>query len=291
MTVWSRFIRLGAPAGVTLLAGGIYHNRDELKAHAATIVGPPPPYSSVATPANAGFGGQFPYSDWDYNWDKRDPLYLVDQDKFSAADEETRKEMLSKVTPAATRHLFLIRHGQYHLDSEKKNLTPLGREQAAFLGKRLENSGMKFDSLVMSTMCRATETANIIMEQMQPIQNKSDSIIEEGAPYPPVPPVPHWNPKAKTFHAESARIEAGFRKYFHRASPKQKADSYELIVCHANVIRYWVCRALQFPPEGWLRMSLGNCSITWVVIRPSGAVSIRAIGDIGHLPAEKISFT
>lgn len=56
---------------------------------------------------------------------------------------------------------------------------------------------MKFDSLVMSTMCRATETANIIMEQMQPIQNKSDSIIEEGAPYPPVPPVPHWNPKAK----------------------------------------------------------------------------------------------
>lgn len=35
------------------------------------------------------------------------------------------------------------------------------------------------------------------MEQMAPIQNKSDSIIEEGAPYPPVPPVPHWNPKAK----------------------------------------------------------------------------------------------
>lgn len=38
-------------------------------------------------------------------------------------------------------------------------------------------------------------------------------------------------------------------------------------------------------------MSLGNSSLTWVVIRPNGNVSIRAIGDIGHLPAEKISFT
>ena len=45
------------------------------------------------------------------------------------------------------------------------------------------------------------------------------------------------------------RIEAAFRKYFHRAESSQKEDSYEIIVCHANVIRYFVCRALQFPPE------------------------------------------
>uniref|UniRef100_F1L1A3 Serine/threonine-protein phosphatase PGAM5, mitochondrial n=1 Tax=Ascaris suum TaxID=6253 RepID=F1L1A3_ASCSU len=92
------------------------------------------------------------------------------------------------------------------------------------------------------------------------------------------------------FFAEGSRIEAAFRKYIHRASPKQKQDTYELFVCHGNVIRYFVCRALQFPVEGWLRMSLGNCSITWLVIRPNGNVSLRTLGDIGHLPQEKITF-
>lgn len=55
----------------------------------------------------------------------------MDQDKYCAADEDAKKEMLVKVTPTATRHLFLIRHGQYHLDSEQKNLTPLGRNASA----------------------------------------------------------------------------------------------------------------------------------------------------------------
>ena len=44
------------------------------------------------------------------------------------------------------------------------------------------------------------------------------------------------------FFQDGARIEAAFRHFFHRASPDQKEDSTEVIVCHANVIRYFVCR-------------------------------------------------
>ena len=44
------------------------------------------------------------------------------------------------------------------------------------------------------------------------------------------------------FLTDGVRIEAAFRKYFHRAPPQQETDSYEVIVCHANVIRYFVCR-------------------------------------------------
>ena len=33
------------------------------------------------------------------------------------------------------------------------------------------------------------------------------------------------------------------------------------------VYRYFVCRALQFPPEAWLRISLKHASITWITIR------------------------
>lgn len=44
------------------------------------------------------------------------------------------------------------------------------------------------------------------------------------------------------YFQDGARIEAAFRKYFHRAGPEQKDDSVEILVCHANVIRYSVCR-------------------------------------------------
>lgn len=50
-------------------------------------------------------------------------------------------------------------------------------------------------------------------------------------------------------------------------------------------------RALQFPPEGWLRMSLNNGSITHLVIRPSGRVALRMLGDTGFMPPEKITRT
>lgn len=50
--------------------------------------------------------------------------------------------------------------------------------------------------------------------------------------------------RSQQYHEDGARIEAAFRRYIHRADPKQKEDSYEIIVCHANVIRYFVCRCV-----------------------------------------------
>jgi len=44
------------------------------------------------------------------------------------------------------------------------------------------------------------------------------------------------------FFQDGARIEAAFRRYFYRADTSQEKDSYEILVCHANVIRYFVCR-------------------------------------------------
>ena len=71
-------------------------------------------------------------------------------------------------------------------------------------------------------------------------------------------------------------------------SPKHE---YEIIVCHANVIRYFTCRALQIPPEAWLRLCIFNCSLTYLTIRPTGTVSCRLLGDIGHLDYPQITFS
>ncbi|PAV58431.1 hypothetical protein WR25_12374 isoform E [Diploscapter pachys] len=125
--------------------------------------------------------------------------------------------------------------------SEKRKVS--GREQAELVGKRLATSGIKFDEVVMSTMNRATETAKIILQQLPKEQKSlSCSLLEEGPPYPPVPDVSHWKPPASEFFVDGARIESAFRKHIHRAAPEQKEDSYEVLVCHANVIRYFICR-------------------------------------------------
>ncbi|CAK5087740.1 unnamed protein product [Meloidogyne enterolobii] len=235
---------------------------------------------------------------WDSNWDFRDPLSIVNHKcERKEMTEQQKEELLAKCTPKAVRNIFLVRHGQYFDQEDEKDarkLTPLGREQAELLGKRLTEAKNKFkyDKCVFSTLIRAKETGELMKKNMPhlEIECSLDSMLEEGAPYPPEPPISHWKPKS-AFHTDGARIEAAFRKYFHRAKPSQKEDSHELIVCHANVIRYFVCRALQFPPEGWLRITLANSSITWLQIMPNGRVILRAMGDFGHLPPEKISFS
>ena len=74
------------------------------------------------------------------------------------------------------------------------------------------------------------------------------------------------------------------------ATDSSRSDTYEVVVCHANLIRFVVCRALQLPPEAWLRMSLPNASLTHLVVRSNGDVTLRMLGDAGHLPPEMVSY-
>ncbi|KAA8592970.1 hypothetical protein FQN60_018425 [Etheostoma spectabile] len=243
---------------------------------------------------------------WDFNWDKRDPSALTNGKKKENTSEDPSSEQ-DNGKPKATRNILLIRHSQYILsgNSDKERiLTPLGREQAEFTGKRLAALGLKnadHHKCILTLLFRPECRTGLGVELV------SCDLLREGAPIEPVPPVTHWKPDAVVreatptvpleravgpqYHEDGARIEAAFRRYIHRADAKQKEDSYEIIVCHANVIRYFVCRALQFPPEGWLRMGLNNGSITWLTIRPSGRVALRTLGDAGFMPPDKLTRT
>ncbi|XP_066465882.1 serine/threonine-protein phosphatase PGAM5, mitochondrial isoform X2 [Tiliqua scincoides] len=231
---------------------------------------------------------------WDCNWDRREPQALMNLQKKKKNEETGEEEILSRLVhykAKATRHIFLIRHSQYNMeghDDKDRTLTCLGREQAELTGKRLASLGLKFDKIVHSSMTRATETTNIICKHLPGVKKSSTDLLREGAPIEPNPPTSHWKPEA-VYYEDGARIEAAFRNYIHRADVKQEEDSYEIFVCHSNVIRYIVCRALQFPPEGWLRISLNNGSITHLVIRPNGRVALRMLGDTGFMPPEKIT--
>lgn len=232
---------------------------------------------------------------WDCNWDRRDPKSIVKPMKNNSPQEENRyNSELEKACSKAVRNIILVRHGEY-LDvgptDETHHLTKRGQLQAKYTGERLRELGIKWDKVITSTMTRAQETTNIIVKEIDfdPKLIKNCSYIREGAPIPPQPPVSHWRPEKAKFFRDGARIEAAFRRYFHRALPEEKQDSYTLIVGHGNVIRYFVCRALQFPPEAWLRITINHASITWLTIGPSGNVSIKYLGDTGFIPAQYLT--
>uniref|UniRef100_A0A1I8FCM1 Serine/threonine-protein phosphatase PGAM5, mitochondrial n=1 Tax=Macrostomum lignano TaxID=282301 RepID=A0A1I8FCM1_9PLAT len=157
-----------------------------------------------------------------------------------------------------------------------------GREQASLTGQRLRELNVRFRSApLLNHDSAARETAEAILRHLpQGLDVEPCRLLEEGAPVPPEPPAANYQPPPETFTQDGRRIESAFRRFFHRAAPDQQSDSYELLVCHANVIRYFVCRALQLPPEAWLRFSLDHASITWVTIRPSGRVAVRYVWQL-----------
>lgn len=59
-------------------------------------------------------------------------------------------------------------------------------------GKRLAELAIPFTTIVRSTMTRAQETSKIIEKSLGNIPVEDDSLIIEGAPIPPEPPIGNW---------------------------------------------------------------------------------------------------
>ena len=135
-----------------------------------------------------------PITPWDYNWDMRAP---APSDATDSTDGEKPKK------PTATRHLILIRHGQYdmsHKQDELRVLTELGHQQAAITGKRLKElqtaTGKTFNIIIHSTMRRAIQTTEDIIKGLDIVPEvKSCDLLREGSPCRPEPPSPSWGPK------------------------------------------------------------------------------------------------
>jgi len=117
-------------------------------------------------------------------------------------------------------------------------------------------------------------------------------MIQEGAVVRPDPPSWRWKPTDEQFTKEGLRVEAGFMNHIHRPDTNQEDSYTTILVCHGNVIRYFVLRALQLPPEAWLRLAVYNCSITIITVDDeTGSVSLRGLGDVGHFRPDSITYS
>lgn len=67
-----------------------------------------------------------------------------------------------------------------------------GKKQAETTGKRLAELNLPYSLIVRSTMTRALETSQIIEKNLINVPVENDSLLVEGAPIPPEPPIGQW---------------------------------------------------------------------------------------------------
>ena len=204
-------------------------------------------------------------------------VFLAAECLTAVQDSETKTDGL--------RTLYLIRHGDYdHQDTRDPDvhraLVPLGIAQARLVAARLRSLPVRMTSLHSSTMTRARQTAAVIGADFPDLKLETSTLIRECTP-------PSWRRDiiegvdAEELTACRVRLEAAFAAYF---TPSPAADRHDIVVCHGNVIRYFVTRVLQVDHQAWLGMSIGNCSLTIVRIAADGAMTLVAFNDLGHSP-------
>lgn len=184
------------------------------------------------------------------------------------------------------RTLYLIRHGQYDHDDDRdpdigKALVLLGIAQSKLVAGRLNSLPAKMSSLISSTMTRARQTAMIINQDFPELELHQTRLIRECTP-------PTW--REDIMEGEDPEelknctdnLDAAFSKYF-IPSPGEE-DQNDIIVCHGNVIRYFVTKILKVESMSWLQMTTGNCGLTVVRIKPDGSMKLVSFNDMGHIP-------
>lgn len=190
----------------------------------------------------------------------------------------------SAASPApGMRTLYLIRHGYYDARDPAdarvgKHLDSLGHAQARLAGARLAALPVKMRSLVSSTLTRARETADD-MGGILGMEVARDSLLNECTPWANRKDIRYDTPDEPD--SAVAQLERAWARY---ARPAAGADEHDVLVCHGNVIRWFVCKALGVDTRQWGSMDIANGSVTAIVVRPDGATRLAFFSDIGHLP-------
>ena len=213
----------------------------------------------------------------------------------------------------ATRHLYLVRHGQREPgpgnDDLGPNLTVLGWKQAHQAARRL--AALKIDVIHTSSLRRTMETAQILAVEQSNIPIRPSRLLWECIPAMPDfalqwftehpdlgtgrlpenmrPWLGVWSEmeNVEQLQTDFEQARQAWEKYF---IPAKGKDRYDIIVSHGNLIRYFVMRALQVPPENWVNTDIYNCSICEITIETNGRPILVSHNDSGHLHSDQLTF-
>ena len=191
--------------------------------------------------------------------------------------------------PGGVRTVYLIRHGAYVADRNADpqlgpGLTPLGIAQARLIAARLNGSGVSFDSMTVSPLQRARDTAAVMHETLSKVPLTQSPLLRECTPTLP-----------EAAQGEVARERAACTKQLDQAFaqflvPAADATRNDILVAHGNVIRYLTMKALKVDAPVWAAMSVAHASLTVIEVRPDGSARVLAVGDSGHIPSPLVSW-
>ena len=187
-------------------------------------------------------------------------------------------------------YVYFIRHGIYDRDSTTdavtgNGLNALGHEQARLLGVRLAALPVHAATLVSSNLRRARETAEDIGAKLG-LAPSQDSLLRECSPTS-VRADYNASHTPDDIARCDARMAAAWERYL---TPSPDADRHDILVCHANVIRWMVSRALG-EPSHWSAMEIAHASLTILAVHPDGTVRLVTFSDVGHLPLADQTWT
>jgi serine/threonine-protein phosphatase PGAM5 len=186
--------------------------------------------------------------------------------------------------------LYLIRHGYFDSadprePGEGKGLLPLGVLQAERTGERLARLGTSIDQVFCSDYTRARQTADIICSRLVGHVPQVDPALRE------IKLFCHRQGRSSVL----ARLSESERQahpptavvafYNHFASLPARSRR-EVLVCHGNLISYFLSRLLPLSPIQWQDLFIHYCSITEIHIASSGESEVVSICDEEHLPRE-----
>jgi serine/threonine-protein phosphatase PGAM5 len=188
-------------------------------------------------------------------------------------------------------YVYLIRHGIYDRDSladdrTGNGLNAQGREQAHLVGARLAALPVKLHALVCSDFARARETAEIMGVALG-MSPAVDSLLHECTPTSDRADIMRDHTREEIALCDS-NLSAAWTQFM-RATPE--TDTHDVLVCHGNVIRWFVSRALGPDTRRWSQMEIANASITMIAVRPDGTTRLVMFSDAGHIPLDKQTWT
>jgi serine/threonine-protein phosphatase PGAM5 len=180
------------------------------------------------------------------------------------------------------RRLIFMRHGQYdELSSARTGgpLTPLGRRQAKKTAAALRR--LEVAAIWCSTLARAKETASFVAAKQPHARLKRTKLLCEVIPTKLPPHIKLRIPiDATHIKDDKTRADRAYDTLF-KATKRSRT---EIVVCHGNLIRYLVCRALGIAPKLWMRLDSTHCGLTEFRVLPKGIVRVVRYNDVGHLP-------
>ena len=190
--------------------------------------------------------------------------------------------------PTGVHYVYLVRHGIYDRDTTATDdrvangLNALGHEQAGLVAARLAALPVKYDHLVSSEYLRAAQTADDIGRVLKLTPTRDGSLNEC---FPSTNNAKMTaNEKPEDIAAcDSARAVA-WQRYF---APTPDHDTYDLLVCHGNVIRWTMMRAVGADTKNWLNLDGANCGLTIIAVRPEGTTRLVMYSDVGQIPWAK----